>query len=93
MRRVIRASPYLFILTCLFLVSTWPWQVGGQARTTQVTAFEGARLITGDGSAPIENSEFIVENNQFKQIGRRGELQIPAARCVLTCRVRLSCPR
>ena len=78
MRRVTRASPYLLILTGLLLVATWPWQVGGQARTTQVTAFEGARLITGDGSVPIENSEFIVENNQFRSVGRRGQLQIPA---------------
>jgi hypothetical protein len=43
-----------------------------------VTVFEGARLITGDGSAPIENSAFIVENNLFTRVGRRGELQVPA---------------
>jgi imidazolonepropionase-like amidohydrolase len=43
-----------------------------------VTVFEGARLITGDGSAPIENSAFVVENNRFTQIGRRGEVQVPA---------------
>jgi imidazolonepropionase-like amidohydrolase len=42
------------------------------------TVFEGARLITGDGSAPIENSAFIVENTQFTRVGRRGELQAPA---------------
>src|SRR3981081_484426 len=42
------------------------------------TLFEGARLITGDGSAPIENSAFIVVNNQFTQVGRRGELPVPA---------------
>jgi imidazolonepropionase-like amidohydrolase len=45
---------------------------------TPVTVFEGARLITGDGSAPIENSAFVVENNRFTQIGRRGEVQVPA---------------
>ncbi len=43
-----------------------------------VTVFEGARLITGDGSAPIENSAFVVENNRFTQVGRRGEVQVPA---------------
>jgi imidazolonepropionase-like amidohydrolase len=42
------------------------------------TVFEGARLITGDGSAPIEDSAFIVENTQFTRVGRRGELQVPA---------------
>ena len=43
-----------------------------------MTVFEGARLITGDSSAPIENSAFIVENNLFTRVGRRGELQVPA---------------
>jgi imidazolonepropionase-like amidohydrolase len=51
-----------------------------------VTVFEGARLITGDGSAPIENSAFIVEDTQFTSVGRRGALKIPngAARIDLT---------
>src|SRR4029079_16075196 len=43
-----------------------------------VTLFEGARLITGDGSAPVENAAFIVENNRFTRVGRGGELQLPA---------------
>jgi imidazolonepropionase-like amidohydrolase len=52
--------------------------VEDQAGTSRVTVFDGARLITGDGSAPIENSVFMVENNQFTRIGRQGELQVPA---------------
>ena len=43
-----------------------------------MTLFEGARLITGDGSAPIESSAFIVQNNRFTRVGRRGEIQAPA---------------
>jgi len=43
-----------------------------------VTVFEGARLITGDGSAPIEDSAFIVDKNQFTWAGRRADLQAPA---------------
>jgi imidazolonepropionase-like amidohydrolase len=48
--------------------------------------FEGARLISGDGTAPIENSVFIVENTHFTRVGRRGEVEIPpgAARVDLT---------
>src|SRR5437762_9669865 len=42
------------------------------------TLFEGARLITGDGSAPIENSAFLVENTQFTRVGRRGQIPLPA---------------
>ncbi|MBV8847363.1 MAG: amidohydrolase family protein [Bryobacterales bacterium] len=44
---------------------------------TRVTAFEGARLITGNGDV-IENSAFLVEEARFTQVGRRGELRIPA---------------
>ena len=54
------------------------WRANGQTRTTGVTVFEGARLITGDGSAPIEGSAFIVQNDQFTRVGRRNELQVPA---------------
>ena len=69
MRRVLVAA-------CLVMVSGCSPQPQSQA--PGVTVFEGARLITGDGSAPIENSTFIVENNQFTGVGRRGEVQVPA---------------
>ena len=45
---------------------------------TGVTVFEGARLIVGDGGAPIENAAFIVDGARFIQVGRAGELQVPA---------------
>src|SRR5438093_12623479 len=40
------------------------------------TLFEGARLITGDGTV-IENSAFLVRGNQFAQVGRKGEIPLP----------------
>ena len=43
-----------------------------------VTVFEGARLIVGDGNAPIESSAFIVENDRFTTVGRKGEVAVPA---------------
>jgi len=51
-----------------------------------VTVFEGARLIVGDGSAPIENGTFIVTGDRITQVGRTGEVQAPegAARVDLT---------
>ena len=39
--------------------------------------FEGARLIVGDGNAPIESSAFLVEDGVFTWVGRRGENQPP----------------
>jgi imidazolonepropionase-like amidohydrolase len=37
---------------------------------SNVTVFEGARVIVGDGSAPIENAIFIVEDGRFRRVGR-----------------------
>jgi imidazolonepropionase-like amidohydrolase len=48
------------------------------AQTPTVTVFEGARLLIGDGRAPIENATFIVSGNHFTQIGRAGDVKAPA---------------
>jgi imidazolonepropionase-like amidohydrolase len=47
-----------------------------RAQTPAVTIFEGARLLTGDGGV-IEDSAFIVANDRFVGVGRRGELPTP----------------
>src|SRR6266478_6435330 len=76
------------LLACFTLVATLlSSQLAGQAsRTATVTLFEGARLIMGDGQAPIESSAFIVDNGRFTSVGRKGELRLPpgAARVDLT---------
>jgi imidazolonepropionase-like amidohydrolase len=62
------------------LLTAWacsPPAESRQAPAARVTVFEGARLIAGDGSAPIEDSAFIVENNQFTYVGRRADLKAP----------------
>ena len=65
-----RALSCLAIAVCLFTAAACSSQVENQAgRTTGVTVFEGARLITGDGSATIENSAFIVQDNLFSGVG------------------------
>ena len=45
-------------LLVLAAVSAWVAPTLGQA--TGVTAFEGARVIVGDGRPPIENASFVV---------------------------------
>ena len=42
------------------------------------TVFEGARLITGDGSAPITDSAFVVANGRFTAVGKKGQVNVPA---------------
>jgi len=76
MRRL-RIPLCLLALTCLLFGSVWLRQLHGQNGQRNTTVFEGARLITGDGSAPIENSAFIVTGNAFTQVGRRGDLKVP----------------
>ena len=48
-----------------------------QRPASTATFFEGARLIAGDGSAPIEDSAFIIENGRFVSVGKKGEVQPP----------------
>src|SRR5258708_12061169 len=63
----------------LFLIATYIWPAAGQTpRPAGATVFEGARLITGDGSAPIEDAAFVVGNSRITAVGRRGEVAAPA---------------
>ncbi|MGE0041599.1 MAG: amidohydrolase family protein [Vicinamibacterales bacterium] len=44
---------------------------------TNVTVFESARLITGDGGVPIDNAAFVVEDGRITRIGRTGGFVLP----------------
>src|SRR5690242_8623773 len=48
------------------------------AAQQNATLYEGARLITGDGTPAIENSAILVQNGAFIRVGRRGDIQLPA---------------
>ena len=45
---------------------------------TGVTAFEGARLIVGDGRAPIENATLVVDGTRITQVGAAASVSVPA---------------
>jgi imidazolonepropionase-like amidohydrolase len=47
-------------------------------QATGAVLYEGARLITGDGSSPIERSAFLVEHGRFTHVGQQGEIEPPA---------------
>ena len=47
-------------------------------RPAGTVLYEGARLITGDGSPPIERSAFLVQNGRVARVGRQGEVPAPA---------------
>jgi imidazolonepropionase-like amidohydrolase len=78
MYRANKMSSGLLLAAYLLLVAGSFSLVNGQTLgTTNMTVFEGARLITGTGSI-IENSAFIVENNRFTSVGRRVDMLVPA---------------
>jgi imidazolonepropionase-like amidohydrolase len=56
----------------------------GQTETTQApaaaptaTVFEGARVIVGDGSGPIENATIVVRDSRIAEVGPTGQIQVP----------------
>jgi imidazolonepropionase-like amidohydrolase len=69
----------VLVVICFLLTAAQPTHTiaQGPGTTANVVVFEGSRLIVGDGSPPIENSAFVVENNRFTRVGRKGALQIP----------------
>ncbi len=62
---------------CLIVASACVLEAAFQTGSGPVW-FEGARLIVGDASAPIENSAFIVEGDTFTWVGKKGDRQPPA---------------
>jgi imidazolonepropionase-like amidohydrolase len=73
-------------LSLVLLLVTSIVASAAQQRAATATVFEGARLIVGDGRAPIENAAFVMENGRFTQVGKTGEVRVPAgaARVALT---------
>src|SRR5215470_2713551 len=71
-----RLSSCAHLLPVVLLLVAAPSPAAAQAPT--VTVFEGARLITGDGGTPIEDSAFVVEGSRITAVGRKGALAIPA---------------
>jgi imidazolonepropionase-like amidohydrolase len=79
-RRVKNTSARLVVAACLLAAAGGFWRVQSQTPVLSAGAvvYEGARLITGDGRAPIEDSAFVVQNDRFTQVGRKGTVRGPA---------------
>ncbi len=58
--------------------------VSGSPARAQVTVYEGARLIIGDGSAPIENGVLVVDGARIVQAGAGVQVPAGATRVSLT---------
>jgi imidazolonepropionase-like amidohydrolase len=76
-RHIVRTAGLIAIGICLMTGASIPL-TGQTSQGAAATVFEGARLISGDGGAAIEDSAFIVEKDRFTAVGRRGQLTVPA---------------
>ena len=45
--------------------------------SSEAVLYEGARLIVGDGSGPLENAAFLVEDGHFTAVGSSGSIEAP----------------
>jgi len=65
------------LLAGLFSIALFVAGCSAPAPETNAIVYEGARLIVGDESAPIENSAFVVENDKFIAVGQKGQVTAP----------------
>jgi imidazolonepropionase-like amidohydrolase len=63
------------LLSCIALGALGSTAAWSQASTV---IYEGARLIVGDASAPIENGAFVARNGHITAIGSKASIQAPA---------------
>lgn len=81
MRQMNPSSVRAFVLAGLVaLLAAAPWAAAGRAQApAQVTAFEGGRVIKGDGSAPIENATVVVSGDRVTQVGPAASVRVPSS--------------
>jgi imidazolonepropionase-like amidohydrolase len=67
-----------FVLSVASFVAAWSATAPAQAPASTVTVFEGARIIIGDGRAPLETASFIVSGGRVTQVGSAASVPAPA---------------
>lgn len=73
-----RYNPLLLTVLATVAACSSPAPTAEQrAAASNATFFEGARLITGDGSGPIEDSAFLIESDRITRVGKKGEVTPP----------------
>ena len=65
----------LLIVVCAVVAATF--SAAGQGGPSQVTAYSGAGLITGEGGI-VNGATFIVDGGRFTQVGPAATVKIPA---------------
>ena len=81
-------SVWTISLTIAVLVapalSFWSTETqGGAAGTTDLTVIKGARLIDGNGKAPIKKAVIVIDGEKIKSVFREGEAPIPSGAVII----------
>src|SRR5262245_60567835 len=66
------------LLTCGAIVAAG-LALFAQTREPSTMVFEGARLIIGDATAPIENGAIVVQGGRIVSVGRAGQMKAPTS--------------
>jgi imidazolonepropionase-like amidohydrolase len=66
------------VFVCCLLLTAACSRQATPSPEASTTLFEGARLITGDGSAAVENSAILIENGKISSVGQKGAITAPA---------------
>jgi imidazolonepropionase-like amidohydrolase len=64
----------MFVLIAILVITL----LAQSQSTNTVALYEGARLIPGDGTPPIENSAMLVENGTITRVGAKGAVTAPS---------------
>ena len=74
-----RLTPALIlVVTIAALLGLAPWSTPAVGQTGSATVFQGARLINGTGTPPLDNAAFVVENGRIGPVGRADQIKAPA---------------
>lgn len=66
-------------LSALIPLAVWSFSAcSPAAEPSSAVAYEGARLIVGDGSAAIENAVFTVDAGRILSVGAAGDVAVPS---------------
>jgi imidazolonepropionase-like amidohydrolase len=71
------ALSFIVVLVASSVYFVRPMQTQSRSTNSPIL-YEGARLIAGDGSQPVENSAMLVEDGMIRAIGSNGRVTAPA---------------
>ena len=67
------------LMTCGILAAALAIATGQGRQATLATLFEGARLVIGDSSSPIDNGVVVVQDGRIVAVGPSGQVKAPAS--------------